>query len=1231
MDKIQAIDIIQGIFESKFDKKRYIAFLKNLLNSYDNSKAFSQPKSGSLIKESFRDCINSFDRIGRYTCDEKVIDLLIVNLNRATSIERARSAQRNFVAGYLKGYYGSTSTKDAALVAFVSPDNEDWRFSLVKMDYRFEGKDGKTRVVEEFTPARRWSFLVGANEKSHTAQSRLIPILLNDEKNPSLSELEEAFNIETVTKEFFNEYRSLFIRFKEELDKVISKDPKIKKEFLEQGVNSVDFAKKTMGQIIFLYFLQKKGWFGVERDKDWGSGPKNFLRDLFDGKHKKYKNFFNDILEPLFYEALAKGEREGDYYGNFNCRIPFLNGGLFDPIQGYDWVHTDIVLSDFLFSNADKTKAGDTGTGILDVFDRFNFTVREDEPLEKEVAIDPEMLGKIFEKLGAVTEEKFTDWAAAVKTGNKAKENEANKKLGVYYTPREIVHYMCQQSLVSYLETSLENKVSRKDLVTFICHGDKILENDAVVEKKGKETDTYKRKLPESVRLNSEIIDRNLAEIKTCDPAIGSGAFPLGIMNEIVKARKALNIPGEERTAYHFKRECIENSLYGVDIDPGAVEIAKLRLWLSLVVDEEDPKNIHPLPNLDYKIMQGNSLIDEYEGVKLFDEKIIAGTVNDISMRLKALQEKENEIQKEYLPLLSSGKKSYKRDELENLLKAIKKEREFMTKQPKDTDKQDLYSTESPASEMAKELKSLHKEYFNAVHKSEKAKLKNEIDRLEWDLIQASLKEDNNMDGLKKLAELKKKRIRQYFLWKLYYSEVFEQNGGFDVVIGNPPYIQIQSLSGKPEQKQFEKANYKTYTRMGDIYCLFYERGFNLLARNGVLCYITSNKWMRAGYGNSMRQYFLTNGQISQLIDFGDSKIFENATTYTNILIWHKEKKGHPKMWDMSKSYNDGNTLDAMLEKEGASEALFNEGSFVLAKGSQASLKEHMEKVGTRLKDWDIQIYRGILTGLNEAFIIDGKKRAELIAADPKSEEIIKPILRGRDIKRYRAEFADLWLVASHNGYRKTKGRNVPPVNLQKEYPAVYEYFESVGKAIQREEIKVKGKGLYERDDQGHHWSNLRDCAYYEEFGKEKIMYAEIVYDSAFYYDTKGIYPEATTFIITGESIKYITAILNSRLLTYVFKKFYAGGDLRGETFRYKKVFLEQLPVPKIPSEDQKPFITLVDQILNFTGSKGYLQDQKKQARVKELEAEIDRLVYELYGLSEDEIRIVEGNIARKK
>ena len=301
MDKVQASNIVKSTFEKPFDKTVFIGFVKNLLNQIEEAPFTYK---GNYIHDSFKEYIASLERIGKYSDGEHKIDILIVQLKKDTSIERARTMQRNYIAKYLNGSRGG-EMKDAALVAFVSPNTEDWRFSLVKMDYKFEKNvKGKIKVKEEFTPARRWSFLVGTHENSHTAQSRLVPLISDDTHNPTLAELEESFNIEKVTKEFFEKYRELFLRTKEELDKVIKNDSFIKTDFEKKDVNTVDFSKKLLGQIVFLYFLQKKGWFGVQRDSEWGAGSKQFLRELFEKKHGSYNNFFNDILEPLFYEAL---------------------------------------------------------------------------------------------------------------------------------------------------------------------------------------------------------------------------------------------------------------------------------------------------------------------------------------------------------------------------------------------------------------------------------------------------------------------------------------------------------------------------------------------------------------------------------------------------------------------------------------------------------------------------------------------------------------------------------------------------------------------------------------------------------------------------------------------------------------------------------------------------------------------------------------------------------------
>jgi len=666
----QAKKLIKDLFESSFNKENYVKFILNLLNlKHEDMNTAKGPWQGNMIPDAFQDYISKYERIAKYISGNDRIDILIVYLKKQTSIEHTRRIQRNFVGGYLNGKYGSDTLKDAALVAYVSPDSKDWRFSLVKMDYHIkETSSGKTKVKEDITPAKRWSFLVGENEKSHTAQSRFVCILEKDDFMPTLGDLEQAFDIEVVTKEFFQEYRNLFIRTKLELDKILKNSQKVRQEFENKNINSVDFAKKLLGQITFLYFLQKKGWFGVKKGEQWGKGSKDFMRKLFNKEYGNYTNFYNDILEPLFYEALRTDRTIDDhYYSKFNCKLPFLNGGLFDPINNYDWVDTEILISDALFSNSNKTKNGDIGDGILDIFDRYNFTVNEEEPLEKEVALDPELLGKTYEKLNAIRADNFDEYYQVLRSGKKGEETKFNREYGVYYTPRQIVHYMCQESLINFLDTNLS--CNRKDIEDFVKFGDSIqeieeiyLEKQNLIENGELKSTSYESHIPKYIKENSIQIDKLLAEIKVCDPAVGSGAFPIGIMHEIVKLRQLLSIfTGEQVKTYDLKRFTIENSLYGVDIDPGAVEICKLRFWLSMIVDEEDFYNIKPLPNLDYKVVCGNTLIGFPENWKSpISEKIEKLTTENFSetnpVRKKQLK---TEIDKIIRERLENSEKSF--------------------------------------------------------------------------------------------------------------------------------------------------------------------------------------------------------------------------------------------------------------------------------------------------------------------------------------------------------------------------------------------------------------------------------------------------------------------------------------------------------------------------------------------------------------------------------------------
>ena len=1127
MNPQQAKKLIIKTFENSFNKEVFIEFLSNLLKKIDNNSFLY---NGNYIHESFSNAISSLERVGKYTYDDKEIDLLIVKLKRETSIERARSLQRNLIAWYLNGSRGD-KLKDAALVAFVSPNSEDWRFSLIKMDYRFdETSSGKIKVKEEFTPARRWSFLVGKNEKSHTAQSRFIPLLEDDSKKPTLEDLENAFNVEVVTREFFEKYRDLFVKTKIALDKVVAKASVLRKEFEGKGVNTVDFAKKLLGQIVFLYFLQKKGWFGVAKGDKWGSGPKDFMRRLFNKEYSHYKNFFNDILEPLFYEALRTDRSSDDhFYKYFNCKIPFLNGGLFDPINNYDWVNIDILLPDSLFSNKNKTKEGDIGDGILDVFDRYNFTVNEEEPLEKEVALDPELLGKIYEKLNAIRYDNFDEYYELLRSGKKGEENKFNKEYGVYYTPREIVHYMCQESLINYLETEMQGIIKKEDLKEFVKYADFILEHEKTALEKSeqikngviKET-KYEHRMPDTFIQNAEEIDKLLKNIKLCDPAVGSGAFPIGMLHEIVKLRQLLTVYRKvDINTYDLKRECIENSLYGVDIDNGAIETCKLRFWLSMIVDEEDFQTIKPLPNLDYKIVCGDSLLGyPYNPVGL--------------------------------------------EKIEN-------------------------------------LKSL---YFAETNPRRKNEIKKDIDQKLSEIFK----------GTEKSLGIK---IR--FSFNINFSEVFHEKKGFDIVIANPPYVQLQKNSGKLANL-YQKKGYDTFDRMGDIYCLFYEKGMEVLKNNGHLCFITSNKWMRAGYGEKLRSFFLKfNPKV--LIDLGPG-IFESATVDTSIVLVQKQKTSQIQLKGVTLTKN--NSIDEQINKNVVVLEKLTKDAWFIGSSAEQRLKEKIERIGKPLKDWDVNIYYGIKTGLNEAFIITTEKRNEILSNCKTKEErkrteaIIKPILRGRDIKRYYYEWAGLWVIGTFPALK---------LNIEN-YSSLKKYFLDNFDIRQLEQSgkKYPNLGFNARKKTGNKWFETQDqIAYYPEFEKEKVVWNRITNEVIYSFIDKKFFVLDSTFFITGTNLKYLIALLNSKIILVWMKHNLAT---LGEGMYGAKIYVEKIPLPPITTSNQ-PIVTqietLVSHILTAKKPASASSAFNAQADTSHWEREIDQLVYRLYELTEEEIKIIEN------
>ncbi|PIP28658.1 MAG: hypothetical protein COX29_00055 [Candidatus Moranbacteria bacterium CG23_combo_of_CG06-09_8_20_14_all_35_22] len=633
----------------------------------------------------------------------------------------------------------------------------------------------------------------------------------------SLEKTKESFSVEKVTKEFFNNYKILF----EKLVEYLKNDKAFGAFALPHGIELKIFAKKLLGQIVFIYFLQKKGWLGAKKGEGISHGQIDFLRKLFQKCQNENKNFFNDYLEYLFYDCLNKQpERAGSFYREkFDCKVPFLNGGLFEPISDYDWKEAFINIDNKIFSNINED-------GVLDIFDQYNFTIDENTPDDQEISVDPEMLGKVFENL---------------------LEDNIRKGQGAFYTPREIVYYMCQESLINYLDSN--SKIGRAKAQEYVKFFN--------VEEKIKSASIFENEAVE--------IDELLKNIKVCDPACGSGAFLVGMLNEIIKLRHFLRIIKPDlpkKTIYDLKKETIQNCLYGVDIDLGAVDIAKLRFWLSIVVDE-DIEDVEPLPNLDYKIMQGNSLLEDL---------VVGGEV--IKIKLGESEKIDGRTKK-----------------MKNLF-----EEDYQTKML-------LFDDEKALDEGMKTIDQYHQKFFKIHDSRVKKILKNKIDGEESKIIEIACNKKikelqnwnlNNINQKEKilkntekilavkgvLNKWKKDRIRPFFPWKLHFGEVFNrENGGFDVVIGNPPYGFRDVLTA--EEKIYFRKIEKIEFSSGDSAELFCKKSFdNLVRLNGILTFIIPKKSLYGDAWEGFRRNYWLKNNLKFLLD--SSKAFDNVLLEAN-------------------------------------------------------------------------------------------------------------------------------------------------------------------------------------------------------------------------------------------------------------------------------------------------------------------------------------------------------------
>jgi len=1115
-----------SILEKAYQPSTWLDVMKD----YFGAKKFHQkPQPISLPNN---DIAESAVELGSfYTADERLVGMYEVHLEPKAWLDKNRVGLRNLLRQVYK------YDVDGALIVFVQ--GEKWRFSFVSEIRTEEGK--------KETEPKRYTYLFGKGESCRTAAERFDKL---KGKPIYLADLFDAFSVDKLNKDFFKSYKEFFEKFSAHLASnidyrklILGSKKELEKGWQDDEAKPIrDFSKKILGRIVFLQFLQKKGWMGVPASNEkWTGGDAKFLQNLFLNYADK-EHFHSKALKTLFFETLNK--KRSNHLSpsalGANIKIPYLNGGLFDKDISYN--HNIDFPAD-LFKN------------LLEFFESYNFTIDENDPYDSEVGIDPEMLGHIFENL-----------------------LEENREKGAFYTPKEIVHYMCQESLIQYLRTHLpecteDESPATKALENFIRNGIVGERND----KKNFVVQQAKR------------IEKLLDKVKICDPAIGSGAFPMGMLQEIFKAKTALDLTLDYAET---KKQIIQNCIYGVDIENGAVEIARLRFWLALVVDEDAPQ---PLPNLDYKIMQGNSLLESFEGIDLSKvhtvsktttiyepQKDIFGNIVDPQLKLtdvKVLQENNlQQLMQDFFNETDPEKKQEQRElinqtvheHIDYNLELWQRSLERQVAEAPDTNKLGLKAATK------KKIEELHKQLEDLIEKREK------------------------------LHELQNAVNKPYFLWHLFFADVFEK-GGFDIVIGNPPYIEFKKLPSK--EKELYR-NYQTASRKYDLYVLFIERSNQILKDKGCHYFINPTTFLMKDYGIPLREFITENFRIREIIDFADYQIFESAITYTGIFNFIKRKKGnegynftYQKFLKTTEPIKDKRQLfysDESNEFKSVQIVSSNKlvvDSWIFNNAKDSNLFSRIEnKDYPLLKQLTKYIFVGIQSGKDQVFFVN----KEIIKIYSLEKEIVLPIYKGKDIRKYEANWGGTYIIYP---YTKDTTVVIDEKTLKNKYPNTYRY-------LVENKSKLKGRDYF--DNSNKQWYELWCERIFSKFNQKKILNCEISPENRFYLDENNYLGNTKIFCTVlkdewQENYLTLLAILNSKLMNYYHKKI--ASPKAGGFYDYKTQFIEKYPI-NFPKESSK-YDKLVLKILE-------LKKEKLPANL--FENKIDALVFHLYSLTEQEM-----------
>ncbi len=882
----------------------------------------------------------------------------------------------------------------------------------------------------------------------------------------------DSFNFEAINKVFYKTISSFFTELKQHL---LSKS----KDLFDDHSAAL-FVNRLIGRIIFCWFIDKKGILNTEVNYFQTNG-------LAASEHYRTK------LETLFFRILNTPVDER--ISGLDIKTPFLNGGLFEAKTGD---HEGDVRVSFPADYFDR---------LYEFLRRYNFTTDESSSTFQQVAIDPEMLGRIFENLLAEQIEE---------TGEQAR-----KAKGAFYTPREIVDYMCKESLREYLRSRIPETTDRDEQLA------------KLLDKKPHEFRDQQRNYRGDLKPYKHDILEALEELTVLDPACGSGAFPMGMLQLLLETYDRLE---SDYDPYKKKLTIIKNNIFGVDIEPMAVEIARLRAWLSIIVDEDvSDGRIEPLPNLDFKFVCANSL----------------------------------------MPL----------DHAEGLYDTLKED----------------------------QLIEIRDEYFRARKHSRKQELREKFETL--------VKGKNGMDGM--FSSDREKQLKTYQPFNAENTATFFDpqimfgiENGFGVVIGNPPYVQLQKMKISEVQRASYASVYSTYEKRGDLYCLFYERGANLLSKGGIISYITSNSWLRTLYGKSLRKFLVTKADPFILINIENAQVFEAATVEACIFFARKGSwQGKLTGAVLTSEQHERTSLANFVEKNSVNiEKLDEQNGWLVGNEDSQNLKQKIDDIGKPVKELGIRINFGIKTGYNQAFIFGGTVREEIVRENPQSAELIKPILRGRNVQKFFYEFGDEWMFVIPSGWTDLHRGDMNPEEFFKtQHPSIYSYLQHIGATV-----KAKGKGLYDREDQGKYWWELRSCDYYDDFVRPKIIWGELSDEPKFAFDDQGYFAEATLFILTGEHLKFLVAVLNSALGKWYFEQISTTSGMG--TNRWKKYKIEILPVVVPNDKDESELISLVDRLTDLR------KDHGSSDVAHGLENEINEKIFNLYGITDKEKRIIEGS-----